>query len=159
LKPHYPQSISIAEHTVPPTPFLASLLDGAISTWINLNPKEGVHHIFGPLSEIPLLSDNLQSVNQDMNETHAEVPRWQDEILKSFSTNGTRLQTKISRLLYDVKVNNHTGKVFWHHHTSNSSPKSRQLAESILLKLQFKPDDSAFVTPGQIEFFIREGLQ
>ena len=166
LQPSYSQDISSVEHRFPPSPFLADPLDGAASSWINLDPKEALQeqtpkfYIYGPLSKIPLIASHLQSILQEGNEVHHEVFTLQNEVFKSFSAKGKRLQNEISRLLYKVKVNNHTGRIFWHQaQTSNRSLKSKQQAELILSRLQFKPDDDAFVTEGQIEFFLREGAQ
>ncbi len=96
--------------------------------------------ISGPLSEIPL---------QDFD---AEIAKL--FVLQKLSSKNLHQE----RLVYAVKVNMHTGQIFWFQpQESITNKKQTYLAEKILKNILFQTNDKDFLQNGQVEITFTSG--
>ena len=127
------------ERPFPKTPITIDSQEELISEWVSLEPtvpsipKTPRVNLYGPLAGRTLLPGTLPPPAFPSRKETTE------------------------RLVYAVKVDDHTGKVFWS--VPDVGGKLNEQAETILNNLRFEPLAGGFVTEGQIEFVISGGVK
>lgn len=121
-------------------PFRLDFHDQLISSWIKMDPgtpsqrKVPFLDIRGPLANRSVVAGTIPE---------AALPS---------------KRSKTVRLLYTVKVDDETGRIFWFQTESDTiSIKVEEKVAEILETIKFEPIASGFVTQGEIELYVAGG--
>jgi hypothetical protein len=127
------QHLAFKETQVPrKNPFLSIEEDWQALVQESQPSKKIKIHVSGPLSEFPLVDDQLQQEEAKLASTFAELS---------------------AKVKYEVRIDHQTGKVFWYKLKQEiENPKLIHATAEILQRIRFKKGVNHFVTAGEIEF-------
>lgn len=137
LKSPNQMEVFTAYEEMPTDPFRLDFHDQLIGSWIRMDdfpPSQRMVpfiNIRGPLADRPIVAGTIPKA--------ALPPK----------------RTQTIRLLYTVKVDDETGRIFWFHPEAETlSARAEETVAEILETIKFEPAASGFVTQGEIELYV-----